>query len=136
MQFGNINDYVTDPDLERDGIRLAFGKGRFIDIRRAGGSNTEFLTDMAERVRKHEKEIEDGVLEEEVASKEFIESYARTVVIGWEGWKDAKGKDVPFNVENCVALFQASEEIYSKVRKNAQDLDNFRQEEIKATGNV
>ena len=131
--FANIDDYVTDPGLEQDGIRLGFGKNRFIDIRRAGGTNVEYDNYVANRAKQC---MVDGEIDNDIAKEEFIKAYAKKVVTGWSGWLDDKGNEIEFSADKCIELFNASPEIYEKVKVNANNLDNFRRQEVKDSGNV
>jgi len=132
--FANINDYMTDPELESEGVTLGFGKGRFIDIKRAGGSNVAYTTYVAEQWEKYDKDIKNGTMEEGIARKEMIKAYSLHVVQGWKGFLDSKGNEIPFTPQTCIELFTASPEIFNKVRDNADDLDNFRIQEVNETG--
>lgn len=129
--FANIDDYITSPELESEGVDYNLGKGRFITIRRAGGANEAFKLYSATKL----KEFSDVDLEEDVdedfASEVMYDIYAKKVVMDWRGFVDAEGKEIPYSVDNCVALFNASKEIYQKVFNASNDLDNFRVKEIK-----
>ena len=133
--FGNIQDYVTDGIIELKGVDLSFGKGRFITIARAGGSNQAFKFYSANKFKSHNKEMKRGELDEAVAEATMHDIYASKVVIGWKGWTGDNGKDIPFTVKNCIALFKASPEIYRIVYEESQNLDNFRKEEVAESGN-
>jgi len=134
VTFSNISDYVTDENIELTGIDLSFGKGRFITIRRAGGANTEFNVYSAQRLKQFKDAIQHDELEDDEAKAAMFDIYAKKVVIGWRGWLDDKGKEIPFTVANCVALFNSSIEIYKTIYSESQNLNNFRQEEVASLG--
>jgi len=134
--FGNIGDYQTEADIEMDGVIIPFKKGRSITIRRAGGSNQAYTDYAAMRFKETKRQTKTGDVEEDVAREVMYDIYATKVVIGWAGWKDKEGKDIPFTKQNCMKLFQESREIYAIIFEEAQNLDNFRSEEIFNSGNV
>lgn len=134
-KFGNIDDYVTDPGLELSGIDLSFGKGRFITVKRSGGANEQFTNHVANKLREQDATVVNrSAMDEEVATEIMYDAYARFVVIGWRGWKDDKGKDIPFSAENCIELFNDSREIYEHVVTQCNKADNFRTLEVKQSG--
>ena len=53
--------------------------------------------------------------------------FADHVITGWDGVVDAKGKDAPFNAENCMLFFQAMpDDVFDRMKFFFQDLNNFR----------
>lgn len=132
--FANISDYQTDSNVENEGVDLGFGNGRFITIRRAGGSNTTFKTYFASEYGKLGKDVEGKVLDNDEATNVMFDIYAKTIVMDWRGWTDAKGKEIPFSVSNCITLFKEAEEIWLTVYDNAQKLSNFRSLEVQDSG--
>lgn len=133
--FGNISDYQTSDDVERKGVILSFGDGRTITIRRAGGSNADFKNLFAKEYGELDKSIDGKVMDEDHASDVMFNVYAKSIVVEWEGFKDTKGKVIPFTISNCVSLFKESDEIWLQVYNNAQKLSNFRALEIEESGN-
>lgn len=133
--FANIDDYVTDKNMELDGVDLSFGKGRCITIRRAGGSNAKFTTYVASKLRDNEISVNGDAMDDHKAKGIMYDAYAKLVVIGWKGWLDETGKEIEFSYDNCVSLFNSSREIYEHVVTQANTLNNFRSAEVKSSGN-
>ena len=133
--FANIDDYVTDENMEVEGVDLSFGKGRFITIRRAGGSNAKFSSYVASKLRENDISVTGSAMDDDKAKGIMYDAYSKLVVLDWRGWLDEKGKAIPFSQENCLALFNSSREIYEHVVTQANTLDNFRANEVKESGN-
>ena len=134
-KFSNIDDYVTDPKIEIEGVDLAFGKDRFITVKRAGGANVAFTNYIAMKFEQHKNEVSRNVFTDEKAREIMQEAYARFVAIDWRGWKDGEGHEVPFTVQDCIELFNESREIYEAVVTQCNNLNNFRAVQVKESGN-
>ena len=133
--FGNIDDFLTDSNMETEGVDLAFGKDRFITVRRAGGANVAFTNYLANEFKDNEFAVSRETMSDEEAREIMYNAYASFVVIGWRGWCDAKAKELPYSKENCIALFTESREIYEHVVRKTNDLNSFRIKEVKDSGN-
>lgn len=133
--FGNIDDFLTDANLETEGVDLSFGKDRFITVRRAGGANVAFTNYLADAFKGNEFAVANKSMTDEEARVIMYDAYASFVVIGWRGWQDDKGKEIPYSKENCVELFTESRELYEHIVRTANDLNTFRQNEVKDSGN-
>jgi len=60
-----------------------------------------------------------------------FELYAKTVITGWDGVVDSKGKSVEFNVDNCKAYLSAVPKfVFSDLRQFCLDITNWVDEEI------
>lgn len=133
--FSNVVDLQSDGDLEKNGIDLAFGHGRVITVARAGGSNRKYRTTLADAYKPHKAALERGTLDEETAARMLREVFARSVVLGWSGWLDEEGDEIPFNVENCMALFEEAPEIFRMVQDESEKFANFAKKEVEDSGN-
>lgn len=129
-----FTSFRMDETLEQDGVPLLFGKnskGEMISltIRRAGGSNTAF-TQRYEALMKPYRRLEQlGKMDPDVQKELMQRLYAETVVAGWEGVLDEDDvTPVPFNVDNCIRLFQAAEVIFSEVVNTSMSAAVFRDE--------
>ena len=134
IKFGNINKYVTDDSLESEGVELDFGNF-FITIRRAGGSNAGFQSRMAEILDAQDKDISGKVRKSDDDKQMLYALFANYVVVGWRGLKDESGKEIKFSPQNCIDLFNSSDEIYIHVSVQSMKLDNFRAEKVEQSGN-
>jgi len=116
MKIANVNDWRTDPELITNGARCEIGDGRAFIVRRAGTRNRMYASAMV------------GIDTDDEHS--VMQVIARTIVIGWEGFNDASGAPVPFDVEECVALFSECPELFDRVLLFAAHRANFRAREI------
>lgn len=135
IKFGNIDNYVTDDSLETDGVELDFGNGIFITVRRAGGSNIGFQTRMAEILTNRNTDVIGKSTNDEEEKQLLYSLFANHVVIGWRGLKDEKGSEIKFSTQNCIDLFNSSDEIYRHVSVQSTTLNNFRAQEVADSGN-
>lgn len=129
VQFGNVDDIRTDPKLELEGVDLDLGKGRFITIRRAGGANRAYNAALMKALRKQGRS---GLAD---PTPEVIEDATRralidTVVLGWRGFLDVEGNEVPFTKANLAALFDQVPDILDKVREMSASASLFRQDDL------
>lgn len=124
---GPYSVFKTDKTLEREGIVLDYGDFK-IKIARAGGANIAFQRALAEKVRPYRRQIDAGTLPDDVAEKLFLEVYAESVVLGWEGVTDENGEPLPFTKENAVKLFSDLPDLFRDVQNQAASIANFRAE--------
>jgi len=136
-EFANIGHFTTDPEIEMEGVELSLGHGLFITVRRSGGSNKAYNAYVAKVFDEKKELTQSDQFTDEDAAELMYDIFARKVVIDWRGFKDAKGKEIPFTVENCIDLFRKSpDEIYRAVYDNANNNDNFRYKKVFEAGNV
>lgn len=133
-KFTNIEDYEADEKLEEVGIDLSFGKGRFITIVRSGLTNRKYRSVLASTFKPHTIANGKISLSDDEANDLMKKVYAKSVVIGWKGFKDKDNKDIPFNEKNCVELFTDSPEIYNIVQDQSSKFSNFAIGEVKDAG--
>ena len=119
--------FSMDPDAEQRGIELDYGNGCTIRIARAGGSNAAFKREAQRFQRKHGRALELETISEEVVTKELVEIFAKTVVLGWTGVTDRAGIEMDFSVPNCVRLFLDLPEFFIDIRNQATKLVLFRE---------
>ena len=127
------SQFKTDEDLERKGVLLEYGlteDGKPIRIRvaRAGGSNRQYDKRMEAEVKPYRRMIQNETIEAAVVTRILRKVYAETVVLGWENVQDETGKDMPFNVDNCIKLFEDLPDLFRDLQEQAQKAALFRQE--------
>lgn len=121
MQFGNLDDWKTDPRAVTTGMPLDLGRGRTIYVRRAGTVSREFVAACAARSAA-------GVDPDDPAEQMAL--YARSVVVNWSGIVDATGAEIPYSPETAVELFTAFPEIWALVWPFANSRANFVMQEM------
>lgn len=124
--------FQTDERMEQTGILLDFGDAGKIKIARAGGANTAFNKKMMALAKPHRHAIQTGLLSGEKAEEMMLDAYATTVVLGWDGITDKEGNVLPFSVDNVKKVFKDLPDLFSQVRKSADDAALFRADELEA----
>lgn len=130
--------FKTDDNLERTGILLQYGvnerNGEPITIRvaRAGGSNSAYLKKIEAKVKPFRRQIQNETIEKPVVDKMLRETYAESVVLGWENVDDKQGNPLPFTVQNCIQLFEELPDLFTDVQEQAQKAALFRADVLEA----
>lgn len=124
---GPYSVFRTDKALEKEGIVLDYGDFK-IKVARAGGSNAAFQKALTAKVRPYKRQLDAGTIPDDVAEKLFLDVYAESVVLGWEGVTDENGKPLPYSKENAVKLFSDLPDLFRDVQSQAASISNFRAE--------
>ena len=122
--------FGTDPEVERHGQVLPFGKYGEVVIARAGGSNEPFNRRAEEYHRKWQRRIDQGTLPFEEARADMIEIFADTVILG--GWlRDQNGEKVELGGNRAAVIKFLTDlpELFLDVKKNAEDFTKWRRVE-------
>jgi len=125
--MSNIGEiFGTNEELESGaGVTIDY-PGFSVTVHRAGGSNEKFKEVIAKKTKPHQQLLSRGLLDNDVSERILMETYAETVVVGWENVTDAKGKKIPYSPENVVKQFKAYPEFYKDIRTFAEKASNFR----------
>lgn len=123
--------FKTDPTLETKGIVLNYGDFK-ITVARAGGANKAYVKCLERKSRPYRRAIQAETMDNELATAMMREVYVESVVLGWEGVLDAKGKSLPFSKENALQLFTDLPDLFQDVMEQAGKAALFR-EEIRET---
>lgn len=129
--------FKTNENVEKTGIVLEYGdntKGKPIGIRiaRAGGANAQYQKLMEARVKPYRRQIQNETIEKALIDKILRQVYAETIVLGWENVEDENGKELPFNVENCIKLFEDLPDLFQDIQEQSQRAALFRQAILEA----
>lgn len=124
--------FATDKNLETTGITLAYGDNSRgqpieIDIARAGGANVKFSKVLEAKMRPYRRAVANGSLDEKVALKVLVETYAEAVVVNWRGVLDREGNELEFNRDNVVKVFLDLPDLFMDVQAQAQQAALFRE---------
>lgn len=92
-----------------------------VTILRAGGTNTNFGRVAAEKL----KTCGGGRVSDEAALRMLAETFAETVIVGWD-LKDKDDKAVPFTQEAVVDALIKYPDFFDDIQKKAMDLDLFK----------
>lgn len=111
VKFGNLDDWRTDPDKVRNGVPFDLGQGRTLLVRRANLYDRE--------LQAHFEQIDS----KDTAAVQAV--FARHLVAGWSGIRDADGNDIPFTVDNCLALFAFAPDVWEQLQRFAMNRANY-----------
>lgn len=131
MQFDGLQLFERNEELEaQKGVDLLFPENIRITILRAGGSNKKYDKVLGRLIKPYKRQMKTDTMDKTVSEKLMRELYTESVIIGWSGVK-SKGKKVEFTKENVMNLITSFPEVFDEIREQADNLANFRTEEIK-----
>jgi len=116
MDFGNFNDFHSDPRRESEGVTMDLGQGRALIVKRSGTRNREFMAAVAD-IDPHDRDAQ-------------VEVFVSSIVKGWSGVKDRAGEDIPYSVDACKELFAFAPDLLDQVAQFAVNRGNFVSEQI------
>lgn len=126
--------YGTDKHIEAElGVSLDFGPSTFV-VRRAGGSNKRYQTVLRQLIAPVRRQVQNETIPPESLDKIFMQTYARTVVLGWTGVTDAENNPLEFNEGNFVKLMQDLPDLWRQLQEECDRLTNFRSDSVRANG--
>lgn len=138
--MGLKSQFATDKNLEISGIELDYGDFN-ITIARAGGSNQRYNKVLEKKTKPHQRALQNDALDSSIADKLLRETYAETIVLGWEGVKLSDLRDLedgeedtelPCTRENVIGIFEAYPDLYADIQRQASSLALFRKDIIQA----
>lgn len=127
MSKGIYDKFKTNKKAEQEGITLDYGDGQTIKIARAGGSNLRFEKATQNKMRKFGLQAKHDLLEPEQMRTIFREVVAETVVLGWTGFTDEDGNDLPFNRENAIKVFTDLPDLFDDVLEQSRKASLFKE---------
>ena len=132
-QFGN---YATDKGLEVEGVRvrLEADSPTWFLVARSGGSNRAYDRAVQKNSRRYQKQLQRGLLDNEVAETEIIKpAFIQCCMLDWGGVTGEDGKEIPFSRQACEELFAEYPDVYDVLREQASELANYRIREQEET---
>lgn len=124
--------FATDLKMEAEGIELVYGGTGIIRVARAGGANARYTKVLQHKSQPYMRQITTGTIATEDMERILIETFAETIVLGWSGIMDKKGKEILFSVESCIKLFTDLPDLFADVREQAAKGTNFREMNMEA----
>ena len=130
MENLDLNIKAIDLDKAASGVWIEYDDGISFLIAR---SNSPDYRNAVRRMHKQYKfQIDNETLSDAKSDALMAGLIASHILIGWKGLKSA-GEDFKYTRDNAVALL--SDERYSEIKAwimaQAEDLENFRNEEVK-----
>jgi hypothetical protein len=111
FSFGNMDDWLTDPEKCRNGVPFHMGKGRALIVRRANLYDRE--------IQAHFKKVD----WDDKAAVQAI--FARVLVVDWQGITDDAGQAIPYSPQACMALFRFVPDLWEELNRFAMDRTNY-----------
>lgn len=127
--MGLYQSYKTSPKLEKEGVWREFGECRVL-IARAGGTNQKYNAVMEKIGKEQGRALKAGLVSNEKAVAILSGTYADTVILAWETFKDGEyvsgiegpeGDLLPFTPENVKATLLALPGMLMEIREIAED---------------
>jgi hypothetical protein len=130
--------FLTNPDLEKNGVILDFGNFR-VTIARAGGFNQMYQKVATEVFRPVRRAVDSGTLPDEQARALLAEVYSRAVIKRWETMIDGQwqaklamldGTFVDYSPQAVASLLKMPEfaDLFAMIMNDATKNDLFRRE--------
>lgn len=138
----DINKFKTDPKATEEGVWLYIDNEQKTGFLVARIGSRKFRESTARHITPHNQGIARGAISIEEQDKMLAKVLAESVVLNWKGLEqgvDANGKpkDFGYTKERCEAMLIAPEyqDFLKQVLDFGGDAKNYRDEEIKKTGN-
>lgn len=122
-----INELMTDPKLERDGVWIEFDSETSFKI--ASAETTSYLELIEAKLKPFRSAKRSGTFDHETRRRLSIEAIAEGVLLDWKG-VNMGGKPLPFTRDNAILVLSRVKEVLDFVSNSASDLSNFRAKEI------
>lgn len=127
--------FATDPELERKGVVIDYGKTR-VTLARAGGANKRFQAVMQRLLKPYRRAIQAGTMDEGKAEEVLREAYVEANIVNWEelasdgewqqGVRLADGQVHAFSAENVKQVLRDLPELFSDLQEQANKVALYR----------
>jgi hypothetical protein len=125
-----ISRYRTDPELESTGVWVELGEGGSIKVARM--NNDKYRAMMRQVSKPYRRQLQLGVLDEEVARDLVNKCMAACVLLDWEGIEDDEGKAIKHSEEKALELLRDVPDFRAVVLEVASEMETFRAVEQEA----
>jgi hypothetical protein len=98
---------------------------RGISLIVARANNTEFKKVFRDAMKPFKDEFDAGRLDEKQSNKIMIECTAKTILVGWNDFKDVDGQDWDYNVDNAISLLTDDSDAYDAIVAFSENIDNY-----------
>lgn len=117
--------FETEKDLEKNGVVIDYGSFSFT-VARAGGSNQKYNKVLESLTKPFRRAIETETMDNSKTEAILMEVYAKSVILGWSGVTDKKGKPLEFNVKNCIEIFKDLPDLFKDIQSQSNKNVLFR----------
>lgn len=129
-----FDDFETDPELEKSGIKVDYDDYWF-HLARAGGANERFAQRLNELSQPYKRAIETDTISPKLSAKLARQAFCETVLLGWGSKAHGEGNMVnrdrralPFNQANAMTFFEALPDLMKDLLTTAQKGALYRKE--------
>jgi len=116
--------FATNKDHEAKGVELDYGDFQ-ITVARAGGNNRAYQKLLDAKTKPIRRALAAGQVDAKRTTTIMREVFAETVVLGWNGVTDKKGKKLAFSTENVIKLFTDLPDLFQDVMSQASGFQLF-----------
>lgn len=130
----DISKFQTNKSAEEEGVWVAVdGNGTKIKVARI--NNARYKKYFQKITKPYKRQIRNGTLAEELAEKLLVDALANTILLDWQGF--TRGEEAfPYSVDNARAFLSESADFRDFVSDAANEMENYRAEELEdARGN-
>lgn len=107
--------YLTDQEMEQEGIWIDFGDYEWF-CARAGGANLEFRKAFNAETKKVQESMELEDLPDDEGRVILYKCFADHVVKNWKGMVDEHGDPWPYSKANVIHVFEKMPDFFDELR--------------------
>lgn len=100
----------------------------------ASSSSTNFQRALNRLQAPYRKKIEKGTLDPKISRQILCQAMAEHLLLDWKDVTDSTGGNVEYSSELGERALQNNDDLREYLQEFSLDLENFRQEELKAEG--
>lgn len=127
-----FKSFATDEVAETEGRWFPISKTAKVLVARAGNPN--YLKALRQRMRESQVDVDDTSEEnEKFVTSLIVETLAETVLLGWKGDIQFKGKPLEYSKANAIKLLEFKD-FRKKITEIADKSESFRLKEDEAQG--
>lgn len=128
-----FSKFKQDINKAEQGSWVDIGDGAKVKIARIGNKN--YQDRVMELLKPYKQSIRNKTVSDRVIEDVINIALAETVLVGWEGFKDDNGEEVPYNKGNALKYLQdpAYADFRTLINDLANEIEVFRQEDMADT---
>lgn len=120
----DFKSFATNQELENQGTWHELGEGAKIKVARYGNKNFSKAFQQLYKPHAGLKKIPD-----EKAEEILIKTFAKTILVGWEGFK-YYGKDLPYTEENAEKVLKELPDLRDLVADLSKQAEYYKIQEV------
>jgi hypothetical protein len=135
--MGNLfKTFETDKNLEKEGVWFEISPGVRFNCARMGPMNKTYKRALSKKMKPHQRQYQQGTLDEELGENLLMDVFIETVLLGWEGVTDREGKAIDLDFNNAKWLFAELPDVYRALTEESEKAGNYLVKEASDSGNV